>query len=177
MNISQETLQPKAWGPHKLIIFDADKTLRRCTVEDQPCPNRDGEWELMHGVVKTMRRYPWNRIKLGVASNQAGVHFGYLTASMAYQLLEDMVVEATGLYPPVGSMYICPHDPKSNCRCRKPAPGMLIDIMNNWEVAAKDTLFVGDMESDKQAARAAYCDFQHADDFFGRTSTQAVATR
>lgn len=31
----------------KLIIFDADGTLRRCTVPGQPCPNKDGEWELM----------------------------------------------------------------------------------------------------------------------------------
>ena len=151
---------------YKLIIFDADKTLRRCTIEGQPTPNREGEWELMPNVKRILAQYSWQRVKLGVASNQAGVHFGFLTARTAYQLLEDMVVEATGLYPPVGSLQICPHDPKENCFCRKPAPGMLFDIMDNWGVDRKDTLFVGDMESDEQAARHAGCDFQYASEFF-----------
>jgi hypothetical protein len=35
-----------------LYLFDADGTLRRTTVEGQPCPNRPYEWELMPNVSK-----------------------------------------------------------------------------------------------------------------------------
>ncbi len=43
---------------------------------------------------------------------------------------------------------------------------MLVDIMNYWKVKSEDTLFVGDMESDKQTAGNTRCDFMWAKDFF-----------
>ena len=39
--------------------------------------------------------------------------------------------------------------------------------MEFWEVEREETLFVGDMESDRFAAENAGCDFQWARDFFG----------
>ena len=35
---------------YELIVFDADGTLRRTVVPDQPCPRAAGEWILMPGV-------------------------------------------------------------------------------------------------------------------------------
>lgn len=42
----------------KLIIFDADGTLRRCTVPGQPCPNKADEWELMPGAKERLATLP-----------------------------------------------------------------------------------------------------------------------
>jgi len=50
---------------------------------------------------------------------------------------------------------------------RKPAPGMLLQAMTEAGVAPDDTLFVGDMESDRLAAEAAGVRFMWARDFFG----------
>jgi len=44
---------------------------------------------------------------------------------------------------------------------------MLLKIMEKSWVDAGHTLYVGDMESDRQAAENAGCDFQWAADFFG----------
>jgi D-glycero-D-manno-heptose 1,7-bisphosphate phosphatase len=93
---------------------------------------------------------------------------GFMDENTAYQLLKDMVVEATGYFPPVGSIVICPHGVNDGCNCRKPAPGMLQKIMRYWGCSPKDTLYVGDMESDRQAAINAGCDFQWASEFFGK---------
>lgn len=51
---------------------------------------------------------------------------------------------------------------------RKPSPGMLVYAMSRKEVAASDTLMIGDSEEDQQAAAAAGCDFMWAHEFFGR---------
>lgn len=75
---------------YRLLIFDADGTLRRCTVPGQPCPNRPGEWELLPNVRETLRLYDWTQTAWGIVSNQGGVALGYLSEPQAYRLLYDL---------------------------------------------------------------------------------------
>lgn len=154
----------------KLIIFDADGTLRRCTVPGQPCPNRDGEWELMPGVREKLGVL--NRGHVAIVSNQGGVGLGMMTNKMAVSLLEDLAhavfSEEQVKYCQI---YICPHAPKAGCRCRKPSPLMLYQAMERagWGGGClpSETLYVGDMESDREAAQRAGVAFAWAWDFFG----------
>lgn len=154
----------------RLYIFDADGTLRRTTVPGMSCPNRPGEWELIPGVRERLARIEWggaNGARFGVATNQGGVGLGYMTLAAARGLLADMVVEALGTRPPAGSIEICPHAPHAGCACRKPEPGMLLRLMERFRVEPAETLFVGDMERDEEAARRAGARFMWAHEFFG----------
>jgi D-glycero-D-manno-heptose 1,7-bisphosphate phosphatase len=160
-------------GKHRLIVFDADGTLRRSTVWGQPCPNRPGEWELLPRVKEVLAEIPWGRpevggVGFGIASNQGGVGLGYLSEEMARQLIVDMVVEIFGEEPAEGTIQICPHRPDAGCECRKPGPLMLERLIERWKVPAEETLYVGDMESDRQAAENTGCHFEWAGEFFGR---------
>jgi D-glycero-D-manno-heptose 1,7-bisphosphate phosphatase len=156
---------------HRLIIFDADGTLRCCTVPGQVCPNSDDQWELLPGVEEKLSTISWGspergRVAFGIASNQAGIPKGYLSAETAYRLLEDTAKAAVGFHPIEGSIRFCPHGKSEGCACRKPGPLMLEQLMEFWSVEPEETLFVGDMESDRQTAEHAGCDFQWARDFF-----------
>jgi histidinol phosphatase-like enzyme len=51
---------------------------------------------------------------------------------------------------------------------RKPAPGMLLELMSHYNRVASETLMVGDRPEDEQAAANADVDFQWAWEFFGR---------
>ncbi|MDQ3650950.1 MAG: HAD-IIIA family hydrolase [Acidobacteriota bacterium] len=153
----------------KLYVFDADGTLRRTTVEGLSCPNQPGDWELISAVRERLAEIDWGThgARFSIASNQGGVGMGYMTYEMAYQLLADMVVEAFGVMtPPAGSIEICPHAPHANCPCRKPKPLMLIRLMHRFRVTRNDTLFVGDMDRDEEAARRAGVRFLWAHEFF-----------
>jgi D-glycero-D-manno-heptose 1,7-bisphosphate phosphatase len=154
----------------KLYVFDADGTLRRTTVPGLPCPNRPGEWELIPGVRERLSRIKWGEggARFGVATNQGGVGLGYMTLGAARRLVEEMVVEAFGVRPPPGSIEICPHAPHLGCPCRKPAPGMLLRLMRRFGASPEETLYVGDMDKDEGAARAAGTRFMWAHEFFGR---------
>lgn len=156
---------------YRLIIFDADGTLRRCTVPGQPCPNRPGEWELIPGVRECLARLDWGQTCVAIASNQAGVALGYLTAQDAIDMLHATGQAAFGAWLPGGiataHVRICPHRPADGCQCRKPAPGMVLDIMAHYRVAPAETLYVGDMDSDRECAARAGVDFRWAADFFG----------
>jgi len=156
---------------YDLIIFDADGTLRRCTVPGQVCPNRPGQWELLPGVARTLSGIEWGspsrgRTALGVASNQAGIARGYLTEDLARGMIEDTVEAAAGFRPVRGSVELCPHGSREGCSCRKPKPLLLERLMEFWGTVPARTLFVGDMESDRGAALNAGCEFQWAGDFF-----------
>ena len=156
---------------YDLIIFDADGTLRRCTVPDQVCPNRPDQWELLPGVSRTLGKLKWGspaagRTALGIASNQAGIARGYLTGELALRMIEDTVEAAAGFRPVPGSVEICSHGTGDACPCRKPNPLLLERLMDFWGTLPEKTLFVGDMESDRLAALNAGCHFRWAADFF-----------
>jgi D-glycero-D-manno-heptose 1,7-bisphosphate phosphatase len=149
----------------KLIIFDADGTLRRTTVAGQPCPNAPGEWVLMPGVKERLAAIDPST-KLGIASNQAGVALGFLSHSMAYQLLVDLC-RILDLPQRRWRIEYCPHHPRERCACRKPEPGMLDAIMLHYDVDdPAEVLYVGDLESDRECAARAGVPFMWAHTFF-----------
>jgi D-glycero-D-manno-heptose 1,7-bisphosphate phosphatase len=153
----------------RLYIFDADGTLRWTTVPGQPCPYRPDEWRLMPNVKETLGRLDWKLgdISFGIASNQNSVALGHLTKSMAVQLLRDTVIEAIGFLPTRLQIECCVCSPTAGCDCRKPQPGLLFRIMDRLSAAPRETLFVGDLEQDREAARRAGVRFVWANDFFG----------
>ena len=55
----------------------------------------------------------------------------------------------------IDGIFICPHGPEANCICRKPKPGLLIQIQTYYDRLQLDTPFVGDNISDIQAAKMA----------------------
>lgn len=159
----------------RLYIFDADGTLRRTTAPGLPCPNAPGDWELIPGVRERLAGIDWRSAHFGVASNQGGVGLGYMTRGMACRLLADMAAAALGREPPPGAIEMCPHAPFLNCPCRKPRPLMLRRLMRRFGARPHETLFVGDMDRDEEAARRAGVGFLWAHEFFGRERHEVAA--
>jgi D-glycero-D-manno-heptose 1,7-bisphosphate phosphatase len=155
---------------YRLWIFDADGTLRRTTVPGQPCPRAQHEWVLLPGVRDLLQAVRWDgpgEPRLGIASNQDQVGAGLIPATMARQLLRELARSAAGVDLPEPAIQLCPHALGVACQCRKPRPGMLQRIMGYYGIGPGATVFVGDNESDRAAARAAAVAFIEARDLFG----------
>jgi len=152
---------------HRLIIFDADGTLRRTIVTGQPCPHDDDEWELFEGVIERLGELP-EGTRFGVASNQDHVGYGLVTEGQVRRFLTAMIERATARSVPTEAIRFCPHRLEVPCACRKPAPGMLTAILSYYGAAPQEALFVGDSPLDREAARRAGISFEWADRFFGR---------
>ncbi len=153
---------------YRLVVFDADETLRRTLVLGQPCPRASDEWELMPGVAERLRSVQWgvSGPHLGVASNQDQIAYGHLSETRARDLLFEMITAATDHVPPGGAVQLCRHALEQPCDCRKPQPGMLLRIMDHYGVSPAETLFVGNALTDEEAARRAGTSFAFANDFF-----------
>ena len=59
-------------------------------------------------------------------------------------------------------------DPRWDPANRKPKPGMLLTAMKDLQVSPSETIFIGDMITDEEAAKSAGVSFQYAVDFFQR---------
>lgn len=158
--------------PHiRLVIFDADETLRRVTVPGRVCPWGPGEWEPLPGIREALAGLRWGAggLRLAVASNQDQVFYGHLTADMARRLLMDAAEAATGHRPEPGAVRFCAHAMDAGCACRKPAPGLLLEAMAHHGTGPGETLFVGDAETDREAARRAGVAFLHVADLLAQS--------
>ena len=149
---------------YRLIIFDKDGTIAGGP-EGRP-PNNLDEQYMLPGVRKKCEDLRRQGVRLGVASNQGGVAFGHLTEDQAWDLVEDAAKQ-------IGAedWTLCPHHPKGTieeyareCDRRKPAPGMLLDLMEHFDIRRDDTLYIGDQEEDYDAAKKAGCNFMWADE-------------
>jgi D-glycero-D-manno-heptose 1,7-bisphosphate phosphatase len=165
-------MTPTMWQRIKtprLLLLDRDGTLNR-SLGDRP-PNRPDEVELLPGVAARLHHQAALGWRLAVITNQGGVAYGYLTEAQAHAI-QNAVLET--LPVPVDASYLCPHHPAGtiaryaiDCPNRKPAPGAILQALARFEAQAADCLFVGDQDSDCQAAQAAGVPFVWAWDFFG----------
>jgi D-glycero-D-manno-heptose 1,7-bisphosphate phosphatase len=58
---------------------------------------------------------------------------------------------------PIDDLAVCPHDDADGCGCRKPKPGMLVELAKRWDVDLEGSYMVGDSWRDVEAGRAAGC--------------------
>jgi D-glycero-D-manno-heptose 1,7-bisphosphate phosphatase len=149
----------------RLLIFDADGTLRRTLVPGQPCPHAANEWQLLDGVREVVSALPRD-LYLGVASNQDHVGYGHLTHAEAHALLSAALEQASGRKPDPAAIRLCPHRLEVTCSCRKPAPGMLLAILEHYRLSPSEALFVGNEPIDEAAAMNAGMPFVWAQDLF-----------
>jgi histidinol-phosphate phosphatase family protein len=174
-------MTPSMWQRIKaprVLFLDRDGTLNR-SLGSRP-PNRPGEVELLEGVTSKLHRYASMGWRIVIVTNQGGVAYGYQTESQAHAthqaVLDTLPVE-------VDASYLCPHHPGGTipryaivCPNRKPAPGAILDALARFETPAGNCLFVGDRESDRQAAAAAGVPFAWAWDFFDRAPSEPDST-
>ena len=59
----------------------------------------------------------------------------------------------------ISGVYICPHHPNDNCKCRKPKPTMINQAIKDWDIDRSKCLMIGDKLSDYKAAKNARINF------------------
>jgi D-glycero-D-manno-heptose 1,7-bisphosphate phosphatase len=136
----------------RLVILDRDGVINQDSSEFVKSAD---EWLPIDGSIEAIARLSRAGFSVAIASNQSGLARGRFDndALLAmHQKLDDLVVAAGGR---VDRIIICPHGPDDGCDCRKPKPGMLLELGRYFSTALVGVPIIGDSLRDLHAAAAA----------------------
>jgi D-glycero-D-manno-heptose 1,7-bisphosphate phosphatase len=136
----------------KLVILDRDGTINHDSDQHIKSP---AEWRPIHGSLEGIARLTQAGYRIVVATNQSGIARGLLdTATLIaiHDMLQRAVSQVGGR---IDAFFFCPHAADSACSCRKPRPGMLLEIASRFNVSLGSVYMVGDARRDLEAAAAA----------------------
>ena len=92
-----------------------------------------------------------------MASNQSGVGRGLFDMDTLNAINEKMVKAIGHVGGRLDAIFFCPHAADSPCECRKPKPGMFLQIAERFNVDLDGMPVVGDSLRDLQAGVAVGC--------------------
>ena len=133
----------------KLIVLDRDGVINHDS--DAYIKSKE-EWQPIDGSLEAIARLNHGGYTVVVASNQSGLARGYFdieALSAMHKKMDDMLTKVGGR---VDAIFYCPHGPDDACDCRKPKPGMLLEIGQRFNVPLKEVIFIGDSITDIKAA-------------------------
>ena len=138
----------------RAVFLDRDGVLNRSVVYGgvpRP-PNSLAELAVLPGVVEAAGVLRAANLKLIVATNQPDIARGLQKKEIVDEL-NDALREQIGF----DDLFMCPHDDRDKCACRKPRPGMLIEAAAKHCIDLPNSVMVGDRDRDIEAGRAVGC--------------------
>jgi D-glycero-D-manno-heptose 1,7-bisphosphate phosphatase len=136
----------------KLVILDRDGTINH---DSDAYIKSPAEWRPLDGSLEAIARLTQADYKIAVATNQSGIARGLFDTTTLIAI-HDVLQRALGqVGGRIDAFFFCPHAADSECECRKPKPGMVIEIAHRFNVSLDEVYMVGDALRDLQAAAAA----------------------
>ncbi|MFO0125046.1 MAG: D-glycero-beta-D-manno-heptose 1,7-bisphosphate 7-phosphatase [Betaproteobacteria bacterium] len=139
----------------KLIILGRDGILNEYRDDHVKAA---AEWVPIPGALEAVSRLNhagWHAV---VATNQAGIGRGMIDMASINLIHAHMnkLMQAQGAR--LDAVFFCPHTPEDRCECRKPLPGMMLEIGRRYGIDLHQVPVAADTLRDLQAAQAAGCE-------------------
>ena len=143
---------------HPAAFLDRDGVL----IEDTGYPHDPAAVRWIAGAPEAVARLNRDGFLVFVVTNQSGVARGLYPEAQVHALHRWMAARLAEAGARIDAFEHCPHHPdaplpafRRDCRRRKPAPGMIEDLLRARPVERAGSFLVGDKPSDLAAAAAA----------------------
>lgn len=137
--------------PMRLIVLGRDGVIN----DRMPNGVRSAaSWQPVHGSLRAIARLNSARYQVVVATNQPGLAAGTIDRDVLDEIHARMREALAGEGGSIDAIAYCPHRAEDKCKCRKPQPGMLLDVARRLGVALDGVPVVGDSLADVRAALA-----------------------
>ena len=149
---------PNKLKKQKAFFLDRDGTV----IKHIELMRSSSQLKLLPGVAKAIRTINQRGFLVVLVSNQPVVARGLVAPAeieTIHHALKDKL-EKKGAR--IDAVYFCPHHPEADvkkyrikCRCRKPAPGMILKAIKKFNINPKKSFMVGDAMIDVVAGKRA----------------------
>lgn len=140
---------------NKAVFFDRDGVLN----VDSGYLHSYDQLQWIPGARETIAKLTQAGWLLFVVTNQSGVARGYFTEADVMKLHRAMNEEFAKIGGRITEFLYCPHLPNAPikkydciCSCRKPAPGMILKALENYQICPNRAVLFGDSLRDIEAA-------------------------
>src|SRR5204863_107276 len=124
----------------KLVMLDRDGTINQDSDQYIKSPE---EWKPIKGSLDAIARLTHAGFRVVVATNQSGIARGLFDTATLIAINQKMSHAANQVGGRIDAVFFCPHSADSDCECRKPKPGMLLEISRRFNVPLNDVFMVG----------------------------------
>jgi histidinol-phosphate phosphatase family protein len=127
------------------------------------CENRSdyvkswSEFQFLPEVKNSLAALSRLGLPIIVVTNQSIVNRGIVSNSVIDDIHQHMIADLAAHGGRIDRVIYCPHHPEDNCDCRKPKPGMLLQMAREMKIDLTHSYLVGDATTDLVAARQVGC--------------------
>lgn len=134
-----------------LVVLDRDGVINEDSDAYIKSPD---EWIAIPGSLEAIARLNQAGIRVVVATNQSGIGRGMFSLETLNAMHAKLLTSLARVGGHIDGIFFCPHSPDDGCSCRKPKPGLLLEIAERFAQSLSGVPFIGDSPSDLAAARA-----------------------
>ncbi|MCH2396855.1 MAG: HAD family hydrolase [Nitrososphaerales archaeon] len=86
-----------------------------------------------------------------IVTNQAGINKGILSNEQVDEINQHIIQLLKKQGIDISAVYVCPHKPEEQCKCRKPQPGLLLKAAKEYNIDLENSIIIGDTDKDTEA--------------------------
>ena len=135
-----------------LIILDRDGVINEDSDDYIKSPD---EWHAIPGSLEAIAKLTQHNYQVVIASNQSGIGRKLFTIdalNAIHQKMHNHLAQFGGV---IDAIFFCPHQPRDDCSCRKPKPGLYNEISERLRTSLNKVFCVGDNMTDVKAIQSA----------------------
>ena len=136
----------------KIMVLDRDGVINHDSDQYIKSPE---EWQAIPGSLEAISRLCREDYQVVVITNQSGISRGLYSINTLNRIHQKMLDELHHFGGEISALFFCPHSDAHNCECRKPKPGMFLELSQRVKCNLKNVYAVGDSLRDLQAAQSA----------------------
>ena len=141
--------KPRYADGMQLLLLDRDGVINH---DSENYIRSLADWRPIDGSVEAIARASQNGFRVAVVTNQSGLARGYFDEATLAEIHNELRQRVAALGGTISDIIYCPHGPDDGCDCRKPAPGMVLELLSRFNSGAENAVMVGDSLRDLQAA-------------------------
>ena len=133
----------------KYIFLDRDGVINEDLFNYVTSPK---EFKFIKGSLEAIIALSNAGYQIIVVTNQACIGTGIATINQINQVNEFMTQKVVKNGGRIDKVFVCPHRQDAGCKCRKPEIGLMVQAEKELQQSLRGIYFIGDKESDIQAA-------------------------